>query len=99
MNVWTAGDPAGQFDPNAGHWEEFTVPPFCCACYEDGKLVSAPCVSPAMLLAMPIGMFHCPTCGAMLVAGCEHPPLCEKCADVAKRQTALAQRGPDPEEQ
>jgi hypothetical protein len=26
-----------------------------------------------------LGMYHCPDCGAMVLAGMEHPPLCAPC--------------------
>ena len=26
-----------------------------------------------------IGMYHCPDCGAMVLAGLEHPKLCKRC--------------------
>ena len=28
---------------------------------------------PSPLIGLPIGMFHCPECGEMVVAGIEHP--------------------------
>jgi len=28
---------------------------------------------PRQYAGMPIGMYHCPECGEMVVAGCEHP--------------------------
>lgn len=33
-----------------------------------------PCTyDPSPLKGVPIGMFHCPECGEMVVAGMEHP--------------------------
>ena len=29
-----------------------------------------------------LGMYHCPDCGAMLIGGMPHPPLCERCRDL-----------------
>lgn len=29
---------------------------------------------PSALLGVPLGMFHCPSCGCMVVAGLEHGP-------------------------
>ncbi len=44
-------------------------------------LVTAPCAEePELLAGAPIGMYHCPDCGAMVVAGFPHPPLCLLCA-------------------
>lgn len=60
--------------------------PCCARCYdgiEDGEtiLVTAPCAEePERLSGYPVGMYHCPDCGAMVLAGCEHPPLCLLCA-------------------
>lgn len=34
---------------------------------------------PEALLNAPIGMYHCPDCGAMVLAGVPHPPLCKLC--------------------
>lgn len=56
--------------------------PFCGRCYQEvEKLVPAPCQEkPEDLLGQPIGMYHCPDCGAMVLAGIRHPDLCESCA-------------------
>jgi|SRR5688500_2795841 len=29
---------------------------------------------PKPLVGVPLGMFHCPECGRMVIAGCEHTP-------------------------
>lgn len=29
---------------------------------------------PRPLQGLPLGMFHCPTCGCMILAGVQHPP-------------------------
>lgn len=35
--------------------------------------------NPRLLIGVPIGMFHCPECGDMVVAGTRHtPPWCEE---------------------
>ena len=39
---------------------------------------------PRPLLGQPIGMFHCPECGAMVVAGCAHPDPDHKIPDCAE---------------
>jgi hypothetical protein len=36
---------------------------------------------PETLLGQPIGMYHCPDCGEMVLVGYEHPYLCKKCKD------------------
>ena len=36
---------------------------------------------PDALLGAPIGQYHCPDCGAMVIAGLPHPELCESCND------------------
>jgi len=53
----------------------------CGRCYDEvDKLFAANCKEkPELLIGMPIGMYHCPNCGAMLVAGFLHPELCIKC--------------------
>ena len=52
----------------------------CCACYGDKPATDARCKEkPELRVREPIGMYHCPECGAMVVAGFHHPPLCEDC--------------------
>lgn len=55
----------------------------CGRCYdEDIEVFPANCAEkPEKLAGQPIGQYHCPDCGAMVVAGVEHPPLCQKCLD------------------
>lgn len=36
---------------------------------------------PEDLKGQPIGMYHCPDCGAMVIAGLPHPYLCKRCID------------------
>lgn len=36
---------------------------------------------PTPLLGQPIGMFHCPKCGEMVLAGMEHPDYHEELCD------------------
>ena len=36
---------------------------------------------PEELIGMPIGMYHCPDCGTMILAGLKHPELCTKCIE------------------
>jgi hypothetical protein len=55
----------------------------CGRCYDEvGKLFKANCSEDPMKLAgAPIGMYHCPDCGAMVVAGFPHPELCLLCLE------------------
>lgn len=57
------------------------VGPMCGRCYEEGvPLFPANCKErPELLREAPIGMYHCPDCGAMVLAGIEHPDLCALC--------------------
>ena len=34
---------------------------------------------PEGLIEQPLGIYHCPDCGAMVVAGLPHPYLCKEC--------------------
>jgi hypothetical protein len=53
----------------------------CGRCYDDNlELFPANCAEkPGLLAGQPLGMYHCPDCGAMVVAGVPHPPMCERC--------------------
>ena len=58
----------------------------CGRCYEDvDELFEAHCTGwgadPVQLCGMPIGMYHCPDCGAMVLACVPHPELCKRCLD------------------
>lgn len=54
--------------------------PTCCRCGADGPLFPAMCQEkPETLLGSPIGMYHCPDCSAMVVAGFPHPTVCARC--------------------
>lgn len=55
----------------------------CGRCYEHvDELFPANCKEkPELLKDIPLGMYHCPDCGAMLVAGMPHPPLCKRCLE------------------
>lgn len=55
----------------------------CGRCYDEVKKVySVNCAEkPEKLKGQPIGQYHCPDCGAMLIAGMMHPPLCKRCLD------------------
>lgn len=59
------------------------VPPVCGRCYqEDIETFPANCgEKPEDLLGQPIGQYHCPDCGAMVLAGIPHPDLCKLCLE------------------
>jgi len=42
---------------------------------------------PEFLLGAPIGQYHCPECGTMLIAGIKHPKVCLRCLE--KRHPGL----------
>lgn len=54
----------------------------CGKCYKDNVELSSPsCAEKPETIgsAVPMGMYHCPDCGAMLLAGLQHPDLCKDC--------------------
>ena len=54
----------------------------CGRCYAVGDVHPANCAEqPEALNDAPIGMYHCPDCGAMVIAGRPHPKLCQLCID------------------
>jgi hypothetical protein len=54
----------------------------CARCYGDGPLFPAPCAErPERFRGLPLGMYHCPDCGAMLLAGVPHADVCKECRD------------------
>jgi hypothetical protein len=55
----------------------------CGRCYEEaGILYEANCnEKPEELMGESIGQYHCPDCGAMVLAGIAHPSLCKRCLD------------------
>lgn len=54
----------------------------CGRCYQPGPTVPANCAEkPEVFLGAPLGQYHCPDCGAMVIAGVPHPPLCAICHD------------------
>lgn len=62
------------------------LPPeaMCGRCHAEGvELLDAPC-RPAPRGDVPLGMHHCPGCGAMVMPGLPHPPLCGKCLEEVK---------------
>ena len=55
----------------------------CGRCYDEGvELFPANCAEkPENLVGVPLGMYHCPDCGAMVLAGLPHPDLCKLCIE------------------
>ena len=55
----------------------------CGRCYDEvDELFPANCAEkPELLTGAPLGQYHCPDCGAMVIAGCVHPTLCKRCID------------------
>lgn len=75
------GDPAAMSsDHEVGGVVESV--PMCGRCYaENVALFSANCKEYALLNDLPLGQYHCPDCGAMIVAGFKHPQMCKLCID------------------
>ena len=55
----------------------------CGKCYRDVNYTNpSKCEEkPELLIGQPIGQYHCPDCGAMVIAGIPHPNLCQQCLD------------------
>lgn len=53
----------------------------CGRCYDDvAEVFPANCDErPEGKSNAAVGMYHCPDCGAMILAGLEHPPMCSPC--------------------
>lgn len=52
----------------------------CGRCFEEvDVLYPANCSEKPEAVTGPIGMYHCPDCGTMLLAGHPHPYLCTRC--------------------
>lgn len=53
----------------------------CGRCYDEPvETFPATCdEKPEKLRGMPLGMYHCPDCGAMVIAGVPHPNMCKRC--------------------
>lgn len=56
----------------------------CGRCYaEDVPVFAARCAEkPELLIGQPLGQYHCPDCGAMVLAGLPHPALCDLCVNL-----------------
>jgi hypothetical protein len=54
----------------------------CGRCYDDVSTVyPANCEEKPEESAAALGMYHCPDCGAMVLTGIPHPPLCRLCLE------------------
>jgi hypothetical protein len=55
----------------------------CVCCFDEvAELRDSGCnENPEDLHKAPIGMYHCPECGVMLIAGMPHPRLCVECVE------------------
>jgi len=53
----------------------------CGRCYDENiEIFPSNCQEcPEKLIEQPLGQYHCPDCGAMVIAGLPHPPLCDRC--------------------
>ena len=59
------------------------APMICTRCYDEvNELFEPLCAEkPERLAGMPLGQYHCPDCGAMVVAGVPHGTVCKRCRD------------------
>jgi uncharacterized protein YlaI len=59
----------------------------CGRCYVEFEKTFPPNCSedPEKLINSGIGMYHCPDCGAMVLAGLPHPWMCKDCIDRNKK--------------
>jgi len=55
----------------------------CGRCYASvEKLFEPNCEEkPEVFIGSPLGQYHCPDCGAMILAGVAHPKVCKLCFD------------------
>ena len=61
--------------------------PICGYCFGVcDKLIESPCYEKPELNDNPVGMYHCPDCGMMIVAGMKHQLVCEKCYNIIKKE-------------
>ena len=52
----------------------------CAECFTEKPLIDSGCdEKPEERIGEPIGMYHCPDCGMMLVSGFSHPKVCQEC--------------------
>lgn len=55
----------------------------CSRCFDEVDTLYPPNCNekPERLVGAPLGQYHCPDCGTMVVAGIEHGHLCRRCLD------------------
>lgn len=56
---------------------------FCCRClneFDENDSRSSCKEKPEKRTASLMGQYHCPDCGSMVLAGYEHPAICESCS-------------------
>jgi hypothetical protein len=55
----------------------------CGRCYDEvDELFNSNCdEKPEDLIGQPIGMYHCPDCGGMVMAGMAHFMVCKRCSE------------------
>jgi hypothetical protein len=54
----------------------------CGRCYDEtDELFPANCDEKPETRHGAIGQYHCPDCGAMVMAGMKHPSMCKECID------------------
>jgi len=56
----------------------------CGRCYQEEVLLVKPLCNEKPELVNYGGMYHCPDCGAMILAGVMHPLVCLDCRDLKK---------------
>jgi hypothetical protein len=80
--------------PTMGDWLDDAPPdslgapytpegPLCVRCMREADAqdpVTSACPHDPRATSGPIGMYHCPECSAMVLAGHHHGPLCRDCA-------------------
>lgn len=91
----TPGDPANEIKPDEfpDDFDGPGFPPdmlptipdgwaLCGRCYDmfpAAELRDANCAERPEHRIGALGMYHCPNCGAMILAGLPHPPMCARC--------------------
>ncbi|MCK5017412.1 MAG: hypothetical protein KAS32_10130 [Candidatus Peribacteraceae bacterium] len=81
-NVKESMHSSGEVEKHSGTFG-YPEGPICGRCYNAVELFDAPCnEKPETLKGQPIGQYHCPDCGAMVLAGLPHPQLCQLCRDL-----------------
>ncbi len=53
----------------------------CSRCYDEVPTFPANCAEKPENTQRAVGMYHCPDCGAMVIAGLLHMQLCARCIE------------------